>query len=239
MQRRELWANLRIAGLTVLLAMATATLLVLVLRYTAGANDSENEDRGVQVMVPDPLLASIPGRRGARLAKQQARINAELASLSDHHWAGVYMSPSVAYDALSIRLAPEAGVIALGSSCVGTFVHGDGEVEIDPDGALRLVFSEAGQSSSPSELPIRWWPVSWGERRLLIADDWMEDFIQEVCEGVAGTELALWTHLVSAEAPEAPVFGRPVLPTLHDHRLPLNFLPNGRVQLGATCPENP
>jgi hypothetical protein len=134
----------------------------------------------------------------AALVDRRSAIDAEIAKLGTKHpWAGVYSSLSVD-TSLEIAIAPENGYV-VGACACGRVHARDGRLVLDAE------FSNSNLWRSSRELV----PVSWGDRRYLLAEDELLEFCNRVN---SGSELSNPSRGLMIRSRDAKAFGKPELP---------------------------
>lgn len=141
------------------------------------------------------------------VAKREA-IMAELATLGEHPWAGVY-SIWLGMGSKCLLIAPEAGFLYEEYGCMGVYGRDFGSVT-QVNGTLVLEGAFIGDDRMDSQLTI----VPWGERVYLIPPDRMLDFCNMI-----NRELVpkfVMEFLRQDEAAKLPVEGWPLVPAEYE-----------------------
>ena len=94
-------------------------------------------------------------------------IRAEILTLEDHPWAGLYYQGDGLGTNLNLAVAPKAGFAFAGRGCVGLSGQNYGEIT-EKDGHLIFSFALKNEEYMTSGIPEKFLPVPWGERMYLI-----------------------------------------------------------------------
>ena len=171
------------------------------------------EERPPSVSEPEiPGAPSQPPPSEAReldaeaLSTRRAAVLEEIAQLGpDPAWAGAYTSRGTD-SGTEIAVAPLSGYVVTASGAFASRTLACGRLE-EAGSLLKLVPEHplSGDWSRPPTLV----PVRWGERRYLLFEDLVVNFCNDVNSGRLGSEPSRAYFTLQ---PDAPVFGKPLLP---------------------------
>ena len=149
------------------------------------------------------------------VAARRARVIDELAQGTTEPWAGEYYQGDGLGFNRTLHLAPKAGVSATWFGCMGLYGANEGEVVVIDRGKLAFRFSapnfESGREGFPT-FPGSVNFVQWGQRRYLVPDDRMLDFVNAVNHRMEPSMFRGSLFLAAAENAARPVSGLPDLP---------------------------
>jgi hypothetical protein len=154
-----------------------------------------------------PLSAQAPLDPPHELFEREKQIERELAALGERapQWAGEYV---MYYGGLS--LAPDSGFAYSKRNCLDFEAFNYGAVTFS-GGVVTLHPVLPDQPGHPT--PRRLFPIVWGERHYLIAEERMLDFINGVNDGSEPLTPAFLTpFLIRFGDFTKPVSGKPALP---------------------------
>lgn len=127
-----------------------------------------------------------------------ARIEAEIATLGEHDWAGLYTFGNGTGRNISLHIAPESGATYTWMGCLGTYDlnHGD-LVALTPEGLELALVHDPGLNMKwyPAALARpymskRWIPVAWGRERFMVPECQIIPFCNDVNGGGAAAGFA-------------------------------------------------
>lgn len=172
----------------------------------------------IATLVPIALVVaqdggSAGGPDGDAAERRRATIQRELATLGRHPWAGEYYEGDGLGANISLALAPSGGVAVTWTGCLGLYGANQGRV-IERDGTLRFAYEAPNADGFPG-FPEAVLPVRWGERRYLVPERKLVDFVNAIHRGFEPRDRIHGMFLL-AEGDEAkPVQGLPALPPRH------------------------
>ena len=106
-------------------------------------------------------------------------IRAEISTLEDHPWAGLYYQGDGLGTNLNLAVAPKAGFAFIGRGCVGLYGQNYGEIT-EEDGHLMFSFALKNEEYVTGGIPEKFLPVPWGERMYLIPQGEIIKFCNEI-----------------------------------------------------------
>jgi hypothetical protein len=141
-------------------------------------------------------------------------IREELATLQDHPWAGEYRQFGTAVN-LHLLVAPRSGFVYTWHGCLGMYDLNYGPASPTKDGAVALYCEFKNNEWGARGLPDRLYPVQWGERRYLLADDEIAEFRECVRLGYESRTPQRFSgrFLLRVGDEAKPAEGEPKLPT--------------------------
>jgi hypothetical protein len=154
----------------------------------------------------------------ADFAQRTAAIEAEIGVGSEAEWAGEYGFGDGLGVNVRLALAPEGGFIFIWTGCLGVYGRSYGSVEFH-DGRLALEHArpnEPGAFGGFSKVLV---PVSWGDRRYLIGEEQLGNFVNAVNAGLEPCSTGCARFLVRDGDEDVEVTGRPDLPAEYAARL--------------------
>jgi len=120
------------------------------------------------------------------------RIEAEIAQLKDHPWAGRYYFGDGLGANVSLTLAPENGFTVTWHGCLGLYDQNHGTVAMDGD-RLKFSFAFDVESGYIGDYASEYLPIRWGERLYLIPAS--NTGIVQFCNAInAGNESRCGVH---------------------------------------------
>ncbi len=152
--------------------------------------------------------------RSPETERRNAAIEEELKNLKNHPWAGEYVFGRDVGTRRYLRLAPRAGFTFFSGGCViGSYFLDYGSVEW-AGGKILLhpATKPLGDESSFERFRV-FYPVKWGDRRYLIGEDEMVDFINRINQGYEPCEEMFCTRFfIRADDKKKKVSGNPDIP---------------------------
>ena len=151
------------------------------------------------------------GKLPQAVSERREAIAAELQQLPGHAWAAEYYEGDGLGANISLSLAPQSGVTALWTGCLGLYGSNEGRIQEQPDGRLRFRFNRAnarGFGGFPADVV----PVRWGARRYLIPDARMREFVNAINHGHEPRTMPHGRFLLARGDEAKPVTGLPALP---------------------------
>jgi hypothetical protein len=131
-------------------------------------------------MLDEPAQQTENPRLSAETTKavdnRERAIEAELATLKGHDWAGRYYQGDGLGVSLNLTLAPKAGAIFRWHGCLGLYDQGRGTVT-ERDGLLRIdwIIPGKGMAAAP---PVELLVIRWDTRRYLVRPEEILEFCQ-------------------------------------------------------------
>ncbi|MEQ1895074.1 MAG: hypothetical protein ABL998_21250 [Planctomycetota bacterium] len=206
-------------------------LVLLVARSLQAPLASETRDRALALgrdyvydarhqVPPAPFDAE---REEAVLKTRRRAIEAELATLGEHPWAGWYYEGDGLGHNVRLGIAPVAGATYTLSGCLGLYDLNHGEIRsVDARGIeLYLVIDprqndRTWRASLPrATMSSRWVPVSWGTERFLIPECQLIAFCNDVNSGGDGGNFPRREADGAQHEPRHRPEGMPALPSAY------------------------
>ena len=106
-------------------------------------------------------------------------VQAEASQLPDHAWAGAYYAGDGLGMNVRLLVSPAAGVSATWHGCLGLYGSNEGLIQPQPDGSLKFAFNKPNENRFGG-FPDAVLPVRWGERRYLIGNDQIDEFVSAI-----------------------------------------------------------
>lgn len=182
-------------------AIGIALLAIVAIPATMGLSLAQNASDGE---------ASGSGPDDEAAEAQRKRIQQETATLKQHPWAGDYYEGDGLGANIRISLAPEAGIAATWHGCLGLYGANRGKV-VQRDGVLRFEYEQPNQEGFGG-FPDALRPVRWGERRYLISETKLIDFVNAINHGFEPRDQVHGMYLLADGDEKRPVAGLPELP---------------------------
>ncbi len=165
------------------------------------ASSSESDDEMRQLM-----------RKQSESEIQMLRLTDELrGSSSLPAWAGEFRHGDGMGVNKRMVIAPQGGFAATWHGCLGLYAFNTGTAILD-GGAVRLAFNEKNDFAGVRAFGEKFIPVKWGDRRYLIAEDEMIEFVNGVNSGLEGGRDRSIGFLLNAEDEQKSARGVPELP---------------------------
>jgi hypothetical protein len=152
------------------------------------------------------------GKPPPAVGKRREAIAAELQQLRAHPWAAEYYRGDGLGANITMSLAPQSGVAAVWTGCMGLYGSNEGRIQEQPDGRLVFRFNQAnedGFGGFPDEVV----PVRWGTRRYLVPGSRMLDFVNAINHGDEPRGRVHGQFLLARGDEAKPATGVPALPT--------------------------
>lgn len=199
---RIVMASALLASLAVGITLATVWLSI----SPPIGNDGPMRDRLLEVQ-NDGVPAAVVVRR--------TRVREAITSALQPIWAGEYFEGDGLGENVSLTVARGAGISATWFGCMGLYGANEGDVLELPAGRLEFRFN--GPNGGGGQGPFGRFPTSvtlvrWGERRYLLADDQMMDFVNAMHEGWEPRSDLHGMFLLARGDEEKPAPGLPGLP---------------------------
>lgn len=152
--------------------------------------------------------------RSPETDRRNAAIEEELKELKNHPWAGEYVFGRGIGTRRFLRLAPQAGYTFFSGGCViDSYYLNYGSVEWSGGKILLHPSTQPLGDESSFERFRVFYPVKWGERRYLIGEDEVFDFINEINQGHEPCEEMFCTRFfLRADDKKKKTSGNPDLP---------------------------
>lgn len=128
-----------------------------------------------------------------KLSAREDAIKKELSTLQNHPWAGEY-NTSDGLTGRRLFIAPRTGFSFLWHCCTGPCDLNYGKVKFE-DGLIKITSELTNHRDSFEGIDATFYPILWGNRHYLIAEDEMIDFCNSVN---SGSEPAVGTGLLSS-----------------------------------------
>ncbi|MBX3699192.1 MAG: hypothetical protein R3F08_06715 [Dokdonella sp.] len=151
----------------------------------------------------------------ATVVRRRERVRQAITSAAQPEWAGEYFEGDGLGVNVNLSLARGAGISATWFGCMGLYGANEGDVlELPGD---RLEFRFGSPNGKGGQVPIGGFPTSvtlvrWGERRYLLADDQMMDFVNAMHQGWEPRSDLHGMFLLAKGDEEKPAPGLPTLP---------------------------
>jgi hypothetical protein len=139
------------------------------------------------------------------------KIQAEISTLEDHPWAGLYYQGDGLGTNLTLAVAPKAGFAYTWRGCMGLYGQNYGEI-IEEDGQLTFSFALENEEDVTGGIPEKFLPVSWGERLYLIPPNEMIEFCNEMNSRREPRDEAFGFYFLRDKDWEKEVQGQPKIP---------------------------
>jgi hypothetical protein len=156
---------------------------------------------------PDDEFGKLP----QAVSERREAISAELQQLQGHAWAAEYYEGDGLGANILMSLAPQSGVTATWTGCLGLYGSNEGRIQQQPDGRLLFRFNRAN-SLGFGGFPADATPVRWGARRYLIPEARMREFVNAINHGHEPRASSLGRFLLARGDEAKPVTGMPTLP---------------------------
>lgn len=176
---------------------------------------------------------------------RRAAIREEVVKGATEEWAGQYHEGDGLGVNTTIDLAPENGVAATWFGCLGLYGANEGRVERVGAQTLRFHFNSPNDGGAFGSFSETVRIVHWGERRYLIPEERLVDFVNAINSGLE-SGLALNLSVFLRDTRGGAVSGLPDLPEplraqIRTHPLILTVsrveqLPEYEAMGGAVCP---
>src|SRR5262245_7254136 len=138
-------------------------------------------------------------------------LDAEIESGGGPDWAGEYYRGDGLGLNITVRIAPQGGFTFVSAGCLGVYDRNYGAV-VEVGGKLSLDYELPSCECACRRLPRVFVPVRWGERRYLLAESELGDFVNAVNSGFEPCEGLCPAFLRRNRDDESEVFGQPDLP---------------------------
>jgi len=141
------------------------------------------------------------GRDGPEaLQARFERLEQALAELGGHRWAGTYFAGDGLGANVALMLAPEAGFVATWHGCMGLYDHNHGRVLDVGGGRLLLEFERPlDEGILRHEVSREMLVVEWGERRVLLREEDLEKYLDDVASGAEPARFHEGMYLTSRD----------------------------------------
>lgn len=153
---------------------------------------------------------STTGPDGEGVERQRMRIQDEIATLKQHPWAGDYYEGDGLGANIRVSLAPGTGIAATWHGCLGLYGANRGKV-VERDGELRFEYEEPNEQGFGG-FPDALRPIRWGERRYMIPETKLIDFVNAINHGFEPRKQVHGMYLLADGDEKRPVAGLPELP---------------------------
>ena len=148
----------------------------------------------------------------AAVVQRRERVLAELAKQPSEEWAGEYYEGDGLGENVTLYVAPASGVAATWFGCMGLYGANEGELERTEDRKLSFKFNRPNDESRFGMFPASVRMVKWGQRRYLIPDDRLIDFVNAINHGMEPSSIGYSMFLLAREDRGKAISGLPDLP---------------------------
>lgn len=143
--------------------------------------------------------------------RQEAKIDAELADLKEHPWAGQYYFGDGLGVNARLKLAPKSGVVFIWTGCLGVYDRNYGKV-IEDNGLIKLALSLPNDRQGFQGVATELAPVIWGPRHYLISVEELPAFCSAVNSGLEPREGTHGLYFLRAGDESKSICGQPEIP---------------------------
>ncbi len=150
-----------------------------------------------------------PRKIPAGFEEREQAIEARLGAAPASRWAGRYYQGDGLGENIRLQLAPDAGVTATWTGCLGMYGANHGSVVERDDGALLVHYVASNEPTAFGGFPDVLIPVSWGERQYLIPPDRMSEFVSALNHGFEPQDSREGMFLLRDGDAAKPVAGLP------------------------------
>jgi hypothetical protein len=147
---------------------------------------------------------------GEAAMQRRETIRRELSALGAHPWAGEYYEGDGLGANIEVTLAPMSGVAATWNGCLGLYGANRGRV-VERAGMLVFGF-ETPNGKGFGSFPDAVVPVRWGQRRYLLPESEMAEFVSALHHGIEPRGRVHGRFLLARGDEQKPVSGLPELP---------------------------
>jgi len=174
----------------------------------ATANDRVVESSAAAEKLIEAKNGGVP----AAVVRRRESVLAELAKKPSEEWAGEYYEGDGLGENMSLYVAPASGVAATWFGCMGLYGANEGELERTEDRKLSFKFNRPNDESRFGMFPSSVRFVKWGQRRYLLPDDRLIDFVNAINHGLEPSNDPYGMFLLAREDRGKAISGLPDLP---------------------------